>query len=243
MDKVEQNAVIKRLLYESRLEEEYEWRKRKENRADAKLLDRLLSRINKFGYNYKNKTDLLQQYVLDENVLMVILDYLGKFNDPGVTAILVSVIGNKKNKVATKKIIDVFNSADLSRKHLAVFYDNAFNRLKDKRYIENYLDWLKEPRLAAILPFTMIMLARWKDLRAKQLFIQHLDSGIKGQLVFTCIEALSIYDDEESINKIKTMVGDENDKVSKCARDARERLSKKSGKKNRATASPTAMMS
>lgn len=230
IDRSEQNAIITRLLYERELEEEYEWRKKKENRSDVKLLDCMLSEINKFGYAYETKTDLLQQYIFDENVLKIILDYLGKFNDQGISARLAFVMGHKSNKVVTKKIIDTFNSANLSRKHLAGFYDNAIARLKDKRYIEDYLKWLADPSKALLLPFTMWTLARWGDLRAKQLFMQHLDAGANEELTFICIKALSFYKDEESVCKIAAMTENENEKVSKYARAILDRLNKKPGK-------------
>lgn len=223
MNKKEQDVVIKRLLYESEVEDELEWRGKPENRSDVELLDKMILEINHFGYAYKYLTDLLQQYVTDENVLKIILNYLGRFKREGITAQLVSVIGYKGNKIATKKIIDCFNNTS-SKKRLGVFFDNALNRLQDKRYIPEYLQWLANPEIASTLPFLMVRLARWKIPEARQLFLHYLDSDITGGIIITSIEALSYYQDEESREKVASMVNNEDKNVSNFAKKILKRF-------------------
>ena len=44
----------------------------------------------------------------DPNVIDIIADYLGKFDDEGITGELVRSIGTKNGKIATERIIDSF---------------------------------------------------------------------------------------------------------------------------------------
>ena len=58
----------------------------------------------------------------------------------------------------------------------AAFYDNALEKIKDTRYINNYLEILKNPDDAIKLPLTMIMLGKWKIEEAKKYFVKYLDA-------------------------------------------------------------------
>ena len=232
MNRAEQNEIIRQLLYQQNVDEETAWRADKAHSGDVELLDAMLSEINKQGTHYQYKADLMRQYVTDATLLNIIVKYLGNFAEQGISAELVSLIGVKGNQTATEKIIEVYNhSSDEVRTKQAAFFDNAFWRLKDKRYVAHYLEWLREPRIASSLPLTMCMLARWKVSEAEKYFIRYLDSGGEEEIVYTAIKALSHYGDDVAINKIEAMQKSGNGSISRFAKTVLERLKKHSHEK------------
>lgn len=228
MDLKEQNEIIKGLLYQDSLDKEQEWRAKPENYADAALLDKMLVEINELGFGFCYLTDIRQLLITHAGIATVIIKYLGEFDDPFVTSGLVLSIGYKKNKYATEKIIEVFNSQKPRHraewKRTSVSYDNALNRLKDKRYINEYLRWLSDPEIAVEMPFSMQMLARWKNPEARKMFMQYLDSDEQGQIKYTSLKALSIYDDLEAREKIVAICESPDEKLSGYAKSLVKRF-------------------
>ena len=222
--KAEQDAMIKGLLYEHAVEEELRRRKKPEYQHDYALIDDMIEEIRQLGYNVKYYTDIISYSIIRTEIVEVILKYIDRFENRGFTAELVSSIGNKNNKHITARIIELYNSeySDFDvknqRPHLSVFFDNAFNRLKDKRYIDDYIGWLADPEIAVLLPVTMYMLARWKLPEAQELFIRYLDYEDNDSIVTLSIKALSYYKDEESKELIRSMQESENAKISEFAR-------------------------
>jgi len=102
--------------------------------------------------------------------VQVISSYLSRFQSQRVRAELVASIGNEKNrKNVIEKTLELFDELDVDENRSCfVFYDNAFTRIGDKRYISLYLEWLANRQLASEMPFTMDMIGRWKVPEGKQ---------------------------------------------------------------------------
>jgi len=226
-NKEEQNRIIQDLLYQSALEREMEWRAEPKNHSDVELFDKMLSEINELGFEFKYQADFFRLLITNTKIIDVILRYLGKFENHGLTEHLVLTIADKRNKFVTKKIIDTFNETHVivrPKGYHKTAYDNAFKRLQDKRYVNEYLQWLSNPEIATTLPFTMLMLARWKVLEARAWFMKYVDSGSEDSIVFTSIKALACYNNKEARDKIFAMQNSENKDIRECANKVAKKL-------------------
>ncbi len=125
-----------------------------------------------------------------------------EFDNQGISSGLIKLIGYRNFYDATAVIIKHYkyikkiDSPDL--KGYAGAHDNALYNIKDKRYINEYLDFLKNKDDFSNLPFTMIMLAKWNIVEAKEFFICYLNSQNR-ESVFTSIECLSKYKDDDEV--------------------------------------------
>ena len=228
--KEEQEVIIKGLLYQSAIERELEQRGKPEHLSDYILVDQMLSEINRLGFDFRYLYDIERLLITNKDIVNIILGYLGRFDNDGITAELVSSIGYKGNKFATAGIIEAFN--DLVQKpgfraFLTVFYDNAFNRLKDKRYIDEYLKWAANPDIAKEMPFTMRMLGSWKLPEAKELFMGYLQPDGERKLMSSAMGALAKYkNDEDAKAKIHAMQQSKNKVISDSAKNLYEKMNK-----------------
>lgn len=226
------------VLYQSAVTEEKQWRKEKSNEHDIVLLEKLLNELRDLGYKYKYLADITNRENNDSKLLNIVLAYIGKFDDEGISAELIGVVGKKGNTAATEVIIkNYLNSSDENKRMQAVFYDNALEQIKDKRYVNDYLELLKNPEDAIKLHFTMVMLGKWKVEEAKPYFLKYLDSTLlylnktTSDLVFTSLEALSYYDDPNGliIKSIESKLSSSDKDVVTAAKKAIKRLKKNNG--------------
>jgi hypothetical protein len=226
---------VANVLYKAALEEEKDWRKEKNSKYDVALADKMLAEAKKLGYHYKYFADITNRMHTDESLLRLIMSYIGRFHDEGISAQLVGVIGNKGNTFATEVILNNYIKASSQEKHnQAIFYDNALYRIKDKRYLSVYLDFLKNPEDAIKLPLTMRMLGRWRVAEAKPYFLQYLASTLlyinkeTSDLVYTAMEALSYYDDPGGmiLARIQSKKQSSDKNVVRAAEKAIKRLQK-----------------
>ncbi len=224
------NDFSSSVIYNFAIKEEKEWRKNKLNKHDVMIADEMLKKAQNIGYRYKYLADITHRDNKDSELLNIISQYIGRFDDEGISAELVGVVGIKGNKAATEIIINNYmNSSQKNKLCQAIFYDNAFYRIKDKRYIENYLEILKNPEEARRFPLTMIMLAKWQVAEAKPYFFQYIDyHDEKDNRVFISIEALSYYKDEDGIiaEKIAEKLKSGNKDIVAAAKKSQKRLQK-----------------
>jgi hypothetical protein len=225
------------ILYKFAVSEEKEWRKNEANEKDVATLDKLLHQLGKLGYRYKYLADLTHRNITDMEALKIIMQYIGNFEDEGISAELVGVIGIKGNISATETIINNYlNSSNANKQSQAGYYDNALFRIKDKRYISSYLDLLKKPEDANRFPLTMIMIARWHIDEAKPYFLRYIQHHAENSnLAFIAMEALSYYlDTDGAIAKEIEKRANSNDKnMSTAAKKALKQLEKNNSHKCR----------
>ncbi len=197
------------MLYCNAIEEEKSWRKDKKNRHDINMINRMLAEINQLGYNFKFAADLIYREISDMNILRKVQKYIGCFEDEGISAELISVIGIKSNIEATETIISNYeNSSSENKQKQAGFYDNALYRIKDKRYIEKYLEFMLNDEDFIRLPLVMTLLARWNIPQAKEHFMRNLNTQDQDK-IFVAILCLSFYKNDsavlDALNKISDM--------------------------------------
>ena len=200
---------------------------------DIAIIDQLLQDIRKLGYNYEYYADITNRNHTSTEVLATILQYIGHFDDEGISAELVGVVGQKGNTDATETILDNYIKSSASNRHnQAVFYDNALWRIKDKRYISVYLDFLRKPEDASGMPLTMIMLGKWHINEAKPIFLNYLngsdvsESNLAEKIIFISLEALSYYDDidGEILKAFERKLDSNNKDIVTAAKKAIKRL-------------------
>ena len=240
-NKKEHDQFVAGVIYKDMIEREGEWRKANRDTHDYKMKNKMLEEVRELGYNYEYFKDICVRDNRDPKFLEIAMKYVGCFENEGITAELIDVIGKKGNTEATKIILERFNSYSEKEKRLyADCYDNALLRIADKRYIDDYLQLLKQPEVAYELPFMMEMLGRWKVEEAKPYFMDYLDStlnhyvskfeeeSIVSNLVFIAVEALKYYTDldGEISKKLRTKLGSGNKELEKQVNKALERIEK-----------------
>lgn len=223
------------ILYQSVVEEEKQWKREKGNKHDIAIAEELINELRNLGYNYKYLADITNRDNSDKELLSIVLKYIGRFNDEGISAELVGVVGKRGNTSATEVILmNYLNSSDKNKRMQAIFYDNALYNIRDKKYIDVYLDILRNPQDAIRFPLTMIMLGRWRIDMAKPYFLQYLNSKLlylnehTSDLVFIALEALSYYQDPDSIilNSIERKLNSNDKDVVSAAKKAIKKLKK-----------------
>ena len=236
MTRKEHDNFVAGVLYKAAIEHETEWRKENKGSKDVELLDDMLREVRELGYGYYYYADIVNRDNRDPELLDIILKYIGLFEDEGTVAELVDVVGVKGYTKATKVILDYYNNlSEDSRIRNDIFYDNALKRIADKRYIDEYIDLLKNPESAIKLPLTMEMIGRWKIEEAKPYFINYLSStliylntnGIS-DLVYIAVNSLKYYTDldGEISKKLRTKLGSGNKELEKQVNKALERIEK-----------------
>lgn len=223
------------ILYQSVVEEEKQWKREKGNKHDIAIAEELINELRNLGYNYEYLADITNRDNSDKELLSIVLKYIGRFNDEGISAELVGVVGKRGNTSATEVILmNYLNSSDKNKRMQAIFYDNALYNIRDKKYIDVYLDILRNPQDAIRFPLTMIMLGRWRIDMAKPYFLQYLNSKLlylnehTSDLVFIALEALSYYQDPDSIilNSIERKLNSNDKDVVSAAKKAIKKLKK-----------------
>lgn len=228
---------VNNVIYNSAIKEEIKWRKKKANHLSVSLLDEMLYKINKLGYDYKYLVDLTNRENRDFELCAIVQEFIPRFIDKSIVSELVGVIGIKGFYEGTETIIQQFNElTDMEKKQEAPTYDNALERIGDRRYIGEYIKMLANPDDAVKLSLTMIMLGKWEVTEAKPLFFSYLNATLlylndkTSDLVFTALAALSYYQDPDgTIKKAieEKLQSDDKDVVS-AAKKALKRLKRNS---------------
>ena len=208
MKKNERNYDIKaQVIYKAAVDEEKEWLKENKRSCDILVIKQLLDQIQKLGYRYKYFVDITNRENDDIELLKLLSTYIGKFQDEYFSARIVEVIGKRGNVDFTEIILYHYNllSNDDKRMHGA-FYDNALSRIRDKRYLSNYIELLKSTEDAKYLPLTMVMLGKWQTEVAKKVFLDYLNKyelylnvPENRTLIFVSLESLSCYSDTDGV--------------------------------------------
>lgn len=236
MNSKNRDEFVAGILYKSAIEDEKEWRREKENKHDVLICDRLIKEVRDLGYNYHYLVDLTNRKNDDQELLDIVLKYIGKFDDEFVSAELADVVGKKGNYSATETILNHYKTSPARKAYrYSSFYDNAFYRIKDKRFISSYLEFLREPEDAVKLPLTMVLLGKWQVKEALPFLLEYLDSALPysnefaRDLIFIAINALSYYRDEDGSiqKKIEFQLMSKDKDIAAAAQKAIKRMQKK----------------
>lgn len=169
------------------------------NDADYRLLQMMISEINTLGYDvhYLAEIEAFRLPGLGE----IIKKYINKYNSEATRAYLIPQMILDKVDDCAKLVLDLYlhfkHSDEYISKpekpapaHIYVRYDNAFKRLKPKRLKKQLIKLVSNPRDAFYLPFTMRMLASWKEEEIKYMLISYLDESS------ITAESIGLYDEE-----------------------------------------------
>lgn len=205
--------------------------------ADKELLHRLLGEINSYaGTDFRYLAELDAFNIPGSG--NIIAKHITNFSSESVKGLLIPQMVSDKIKDCDKIILQMYLHFKSSNEYIArpgepapahiyVRYDNAFRKLKPKRFAKDLINLAHHPRDAYYLPFTMRMLASWKIPEMKDLLISYStpdcftaqDVGIydneqhyfppfesmKRELKFTAILGLKYYPSAEVMNIITSL--------------------------------------
>lgn len=216
-------------LYRNAIEDEEEWLKKEVSKKDKVLLESLLSDINEIGYNIKYFSDFRFRKFDDKKIIPILKEYIGEFDNDGISSELISVMGQKGWNECTEFILEqlykIENIEELNNSYIFVSINNALYKIKDKRYIKEYIKIIENPKLAKEMFLVVWMLGRWQVEEAKKIYLNYLKTK-DIELVFMTIRALSYYKDEKIINHIEPFLNWEDKDMRKSAEKAINRIKK-----------------
>lgn len=254
------------MFYEAVLSDAIEQEKRgyghSYNQHDKLVLDEMTQDINRnLGTDIHYLTEL---DVLNINGAGVIIrNYINRFESESVKAFLIPqlVADNIYNCAETVlKLFMEFRESDwyLSRNgessaHIWVRYDNAFRKLKPKKYKDKLIEIISNPLDAFYMPFTVKMLASWKDSRVEELLIKYYnpekilvnelgfteeidanDSRLvytRRELLFRAIEGFRYFPKNDIIDKLETLSKCDDNSIRKAAKKSLDYIKKHSESK------------
>ena len=217
-------------------------------KADKKVLRKLLKEINRYAgtnFHYLAELDAFDIHGTGN----IVAKYITEFSSEGVKGYLVPQMVADKIKDCDRLVLQLymhFRSSDEyiakpgepAPAHIYVRYDNAFRRLKPKRFAKDLIALAHNPRDAFYLPLTMRMLASWKIPEMRDILLSYSannsfsaqDVGIydsekpyfpsfefmKRELTFTAIDGLKYYPSAE-VMEIITSFANSTDKDIKAA--------------------------
>lgn len=216
-------------LYKSAIEEEKEDRIKEKGTKDMNLIEKLLEETNSIGYNIKYFADFRFRKFEDKKIIPILKEYIGKFDNDGISSELISVLGQKGWNECTEFILEqlynIENIEELNNSYIFVSINNALYKIKDKQYIKEYLKIIENPKLAKEMFLVMWMLGRWQVEEAKKIYLNYLKTK-DIELVFMTIRALSYYKDEKIIDHIEPFLNWEDKDMRKSAEKAINRIKK-----------------
>ncbi len=172
----------KRVIYNSAIAKEIEWRKTA-SVDDILTLDTMLKAIREIGTDAYYLADITNRKINDNKILSIIKNTMLHWDDKGIEAMLIGVIGTKNNLSATALIIKSYEELpDANRKQYHAFYDNALANICDKRFSDKYLEWANSWREVANFPLLMCKLGEWDLMQAKDSLINQLFSRVEYEL-------------------------------------------------------------
>ena len=217
--------------------------------VDKFVLSEMLDDINAcFGtsFHYLAEIDLL--HVKGSGQIMA--KYLNEFQGEGIKAFIIPHLVMDKIDGCASIVLqtyfnfrhsDEYNSVQGESNPAFIFvrYDNAFRKLKPKKFKNDLLSLACCPKDAFYLPFTMRMLASWKIPELERVFLQYLDGesisyetvGIpfqpekyysrlcfmRRELKFTAIECLKYYPSDRIIEIMKEYSNDSDKDIALAA--------------------------
>lgn len=193
------NLFAANVIYNDAIKEEIKWREDKNNSHDIELIDKIIAEINGLGYDLKYEADLRLRDINDKRIIPIVSKYLLQFENDGFAEGLIGIIAKRNFYESTPLVLELYEKIrNASGDHQSLYCDNALYDIKDKQYINKYLEFLQNESDASRLPLTMTMLAKWNVPEAKKFFLHYLDAENR-ELVFTAIECLGYYKDDSSI--------------------------------------------
>ena len=211
------------------------------------MLRKLLKEINRYAgtnFHYLAELDAFDIHGTGN----IVAKYITEFSSEGVKGYLVPQMVADKIKDCDRLVLQLYmhfrasdeyiaKPGEPAPAHIYVRYDNAFRRLKPKRFAKDLIALAHNPRDAFYLPFTMRMLASWKIPEMRDILLSYSandsfsaqDVGIydsepyfpsfefmKRELTFTAIDGLKYYPSAE-VMEIITSFANSTDKDIKSA--------------------------
>jgi hypothetical protein len=182
--------------------------------SDYLLIDELIKEINSIGYDFKYLADFRWKRIKDKRAIPILGKYLLRFKNLGIAEDLLNLVSYKGFVEATSLVLDLYKviQQKYNQKHQCVSCDNALSDIEDNNFTSEYIKFLKSENDVIRLPLTMQMLGKWRNIEAKEHFIQHLNSN-NDELILICLNAIKYYKGDEDCKKILTSLSNSKNKI------------------------------
>lgn len=224
---------------------------------DKTLLAEMISEINlALNKEYSTLSELTS--FPSGEVGDIVIDYIMQFQSISLIAYLLDSVAMCKNKNRARIILDLYYRFKNSREYISpegvtspayifVRFDNAIKRLKPKKFADELVKLISNPRDAMYLPLTTNMVASWKIPEVKDLLIGYLigenitadrlqitDSdkyypslkNIKRELAFAAFSGLKYYPSCDVYEVVSGFVNDSDKDIKASAEELLSRLNK-----------------
>lgn len=155
------------VIYEDHVKIEIEDRKKPEKKHDYEIADNMLAELNQLnlGRELHYCEDLIFYTVTDKRAIPIFKKYIVQFNHVGIVLNLVNnQLGLKGYKDCTEFLIELFYNLEKRGERLdsvCESFDNAFCKIKDKRYIDTYLELISVPKYIDKFYLLLEQLSKW----------------------------------------------------------------------------------
>lgn len=225
------------------------------NEHDASLLKEMFKEIKRqTGVSYHYLAEIDQFYISGCGEIMQ--RYFRQFESESVRAYLIPQIVSDKVVGCVELLISGYSHFKMSDEyiascgqpspaHITVRYDNAFRRLRPKKYSQELLSLVKNPRDAVYLPLTFHMVSSWKIPEMEEVILRYLDSEklttydfglnasegcyptmsfMKKELVLSAIEGIRFYPTDNNVEAINRYMNNKDDDIRSMAKKTMKTL-------------------
>jgi len=194
-------------------------------KSDITLLHRLYQESQDLGYDIQYPYDFM--YIGDKanDLIPVIIKHIGKFDNEGISDQLRSALGLNKFYEATEFLLNEFmkiksKTHDPRRWSIA----QAIYKIKDKRFIDGYIDLIKDEDYRIDTDWFVLLLGKWKNEKALPTILELLSSNEKQTLMAT-IQSLGNYRKKELDKYVEPFLSHKDRDIRKRAESALKKTS------------------
>lgn len=215
------------VIYEDHIKIEIEDRKKPEKKHDYEVADNMLAELNQLnlGRELHYSEDLIFYTVTDKRAIPIFKKYILQFEHVGIVLNLVNnQLGLKGYKDCTEFLIELFYSLEKRGERLDSVYesfDNAFYKIKDKRYIDAYLELISVPKYIDKFYLLLEQLSKWHIEDALPIVVERVKYD---KLPGAAIKALGNYADPKYAYLIEPHLNSEKPYIRQLAKKTLDKM-------------------
>ncbi len=220
------------VIYEDHVKREIEDRKNPEKKHDYELFDKMLDELNQLNLGKKlcYQEDLIAYSVTDKRAIPIFKKYIVQFENVGIILNIVNnQLGQKKYVDCTEFLIELFYSLEKKGERfnfVCDIFDNSFFRIKDKRYIDTYLELISPPKYIDKFYLMLEQLSKWHVEEALPIIAERVQYDT---LPGAAIKALGNYANPKYAHLVKPHLNSEKPYIRQVAKKALEKMEMNKG--------------
>lgn len=193
--------------------------------SDVTLLHKLYGEAQELGYDIRYPYDFMFIGNKAQDLIPVIIKYIGKFDNEGISDQLMGALGLNKFYEATEFLLNEFKKIK-SKTHVSRRWSiaEAIYKIRDKRFIDEYIDLIKDMDYAIDTDWFILLLGKWKNEKALPIILELLSSNEK-QILMAVIQSLGNYRVKELNKYLEPFLSHKDRDIRKRAENALKKLS------------------